>query len=275
MLEASGATIEVQLEPARFALPEEAILGWVRRAATAVNAYYGCAPAPRFTLLIEATEGAGTSNGVAAPDGHAFIKIGLGVQTTVAMLAADWMLTHEMLHLAAPSVGRRWFEEGLAVYVEPLARARAGQVSERAVFKEMAESYATGLPGAGDRGLDGTDTWARAYYGGALFWFVADVEIRKATHGERGLEHGLRAIAAAGGVVGETWTVERALEVADRGAGVSILVPLAKRWRGAPVPVDLRALWKELGVELRRGEVVLHEDAPLSGVRRALVSRTP
>lgn len=40
-------------------------------------------------------------------------------------------MTHEMVHLAFPSVPdqHHWIEEGLATYVEPIARARASEIS--------------------------------------------------------------------------------------------------------------------------------------------------
>ncbi len=265
-------TIEVDL-PA--SAKKDVLLEWVSRAALAVEAYHGRWPVSRFRVEVSSKKGSGVSNGVAASGGRALIEIEVGAETTAAELARDWTLTHEMLHLTAPDVGRRWFEEGLAVYAEPIARLRAGQTTEKVVWKEMLETYDMGQPAKGDKGLDGTDTWARSYYGGALFFFVADVELRKATKNAKGLEHALRAIAAEGGVVGASWSVDRALEAGDRGTGTSVLRDLGKRWRGAPVRVDLPALFRELGVELRRGEVVLHEDAPLSGVRRAIVSGAP
>ena len=40
------------------------------------------------------------------------------------------MLTHEMVHLAFPSVDDKhhWIEEGIATYVEPIARIQAGNL---------------------------------------------------------------------------------------------------------------------------------------------------
>ena len=84
-------------------------------------------------------------------------------------------------------------EEGLATYVEPLGRARTGLIAVEQVWSELLDGLPKGLPGAGDRGLDRTPTWGRTYWGGALFWFLADVEIRRRTSGRRGLD-ALRAI---------------------------------------------------------------------------------
>jgi len=54
-----------------------------------------------------------------------------------------------------------WIEEGLATYLEPVARAQGGQLDPRVVWSELAAGLPTGLPRAGDRGLDHTPTWGR------------------------------------------------------------------------------------------------------------------
>ena len=72
-----------------------------------------------------------------------------------------------------------WIEEGLATYVEPIARAQAGQFSVKLVWRDLVVGLPRGLPQPGDRGLDFTPTWGRTYWGGALFCLLADIEIRK------------------------------------------------------------------------------------------------
>jgi hypothetical protein len=59
------------------------------------------------------------------------ITIRVGSDTSPSELASDWMLTHEMVHLAFPSVDEKhhWIEEGIATYVEPIARIRVGDLT--------------------------------------------------------------------------------------------------------------------------------------------------
>ena len=59
-----------------------------------------------------------------------------------------------------------WIEEGLATYVEPIARARAGGLTPQKVWGDMVDAMPQGLPKPGDRGLDFTHTWGRTYWGG-------------------------------------------------------------------------------------------------------------
>ena len=162
--------------------------------------------------------------------------------------AEDWVTTHEMVHLAFPSVAEEhhWSEEGLATYVEPIARARIGELSAKKVWGDMMDGMPKGLPEPGDRGLDFTHTWGRTYWGGALFCLLADVEFRKRTGNQRGLEDALRGILKAGGSIESEWTLARALEIADRAAGVSVLEELYEKMKAAPFAPDLGNLWQQL-----------------------------
>jgi hypothetical protein len=127
-----------------------------------------------------------------------------------------------------------------------------------------------GLPGPRDPGLDGTRDWGRTYWGGALFWLLADVEIRQRTDNRRGLEHALRGIVAAGGTIASRWPIEKALAEGDRAVGLGVLVPLYARMGPAPMSMDLDDLWSRLGVVRGTGGVRFDDRAPLAAVRRAI-----
>jgi hypothetical protein len=53
-----------------------------------------------------------------------------------------------MVHLAFPSVpqNHHWIEEGLATYVEPIARARGGNLTAEKIWVDMVEGMPQGLP---------------------------------------------------------------------------------------------------------------------------------
>ena len=116
-------------------------------------------------------------------------------------LKNDWVMTHEMVHYAFPSVAaeHHWLEEGIATYVEPIARLEAGQIHAAKVWGDLVRGLPFGLPQPGDEGLDHTPTWGRTYWGGAMFCLLADVRIRRATNNRYGLRDALRAIVVAGG----------------------------------------------------------------------------
>jgi hypothetical protein len=158
----------------------------------------------------------------------------------------------------------------LSVYVEPIARIRAGHWTAAKMWGELVRDMPKGLPKEGESGMDHTHTWGRTYWGGALFCFVADVQIRKQTKNKKGLEDALRGILNAGGDINEDWELEKALKIGDSATGVDVLQKLYAEWKDQPMQVDLPAMWKALGVEANGGTAVLKDDAPMSAVRREI-----
>src|SRR6267143_4031533 len=153
------------------------------------------------------------------------------------------------------------------------ARARTCELSTEKVWGDLVRGLPQGLPGRGDEGLDRTHTWGRTYWGGALFWLLAEVEIRERTGNRFGLEDALRAIVAQGGSIAERWPLQRALEVGDRAVGTGVLEELYAKMGSAPMKVDLDGLFLRLGVALRQGVVELDDRAPLAPIRRAITER--
>ena len=106
-------------------------------------------------------------HGTTFGDGGAAIRVGLGRDTPASFLANDWVMTHEMVHLAIPEIGddHEWLTEGIPTYVEPLGRAQAGQIRPEKVWADLVWGLPKGLPDPGDRGLDHMPTWGRTYWG--------------------------------------------------------------------------------------------------------------
>jgi hypothetical protein len=272
-LKVSDGSIEIEFVTSSSPSWEGVARKWAETSARAVSAYYGKFPVPRVRLRITEVAGTHEKGGTAFGWRGPLITISLGRDATVASLADDWLLTHEMVHLAFPSLAERhhWLEEGIATYVEPIARARIGGLTRERVWRDLIDGLPQGQPESGDRGLDGTPTWGRTYWGGALFCLRADVMIRQRTGNRFGLEDSLRAILAAGGTIDRDWTIDRVLEVGDRAVGVSVLHELYEQMASQPVTIDLEALWRRLGIA-RRGDTVIFDDkAPLASVRDAIL----
>ena len=271
-LQIGGGQIEVAFSSSPGATQRKLVLDWVSLAAHAVTVYYERFPADHVLIRVQFFDGRGVRAGQTFGWNAGLIKIAVGQSNTAADFARDWMMTHEMVHLAFPSVAEHhhWIEEGLSTYVESMARARAGDLTPEKAWGDLVDGLPQGLPKNGDRGLDFTPTWGRTYWGGALFCLLADVEIRKRTGNQHGLEHALRAILKAGGTIQSDWELTRALEIGDRAAGVPVLSDLYKKMKSAPAPVDLDALWKELGVKRQDGKTEFDDTAPLASIRKAI-----
>src|SRR5882724_12418470 len=267
-----GSKIDVTIGSGELKVSQAELLHWVQSAAEAVATYYGRYPVPRVQLHIIPVDGSGVRHGQTFGYDGGLIKIRVGKQTEAAELANDWMLTHEMVHLSFPSMAdeHHWIEEGIAVYVEPIARIQAKQMNAEQMWADLVRDMPKGQPQTDDKGLDHTHTWGRTYWGGALFCFVADVEIRKQTHNQKGLQDALRGILNAGGEITHDWELSEALRIGDRSTGTTVLSDLYAKWKDRAVEVDLASMWKDLGIAAQGKSVHMAEDAPLAAVRRGI-----
>ena len=280
-LKAGGATLQVDFAAGPLDLSQDAVLAHVQAAANAVVAYFGRFPVSHDRILIvPVAGGSGIGHGTTWGDMAGFpamTRIHIGHLATAQDLKDDWMMTHELVHTGFPSLpdDQHWMEEGLATYVEPLARVMTGELTAGRVWHDMVRDMHQGEPQPGDRGLDHTHSWGRTYWGGAMFCLVADVAIRKETHNRKGLRDALRAIVEHGGTIDQDWDLPRALAIGDKATGTHVLTDLYAKWKDAPVTVDLPALWEQLGVRLDGDELVIVPNASLANIREAIASDRP
>ena len=273
----AGADLLVAMQPGVVALSDAKLAEWVVSSARSVGAYFGCFPVARVSVVLVAAEGDDVQRGHALGDGGAGIVVEVGKTASEAALKADWVLTHEMVHLGFPSVDRQhhWLEEGVATYVQKIAQARAGGLPADRVWSQLARGLPKGLPRANDLGLDHTPTWARTYWGGALFCFVADFEIRRRTGNRHSLDDALRAIVVAGGNISVEWDIAKTLETGDRAVGVPVLRELYAKMANRAVSVNLADYWRSLGVASHGASIALDDDAPLASLRRSITAPPP
>jgi hypothetical protein len=271
-LNVDGVEVRIEFSDADDRIDRSRLDEWIERSLRIVAGYYRRFPTKHLLIRISAVDGAGVRSGTTFGIPQAFIRLQVGRDVTPEQMRDDWILVHEMIHLALPDVGRAhaWLSEGIATYVEGVARAQAGNRSVLDVWSEFVRSMPQGLPEAGDQGLDNTPTWGRTYWGGALFCLLADVEIRKRTNNRFGLQDALRAVAQASGGLASDWLIARVLSTADAAVGTSALADLYAQMKDAAVTPDLAALWKNLGIEPDGESIRLREDAPLASIRKAI-----
>jgi hypothetical protein len=240
----------------------------VTASAAAISTYLG-RPTPAVSVLVvpgtsEVNRGKTLSGG--GP------SILLRLSAPPQDLTADWVLAHELVHAGFPVVSPRfaWFGEGLATYVEPIARARAGLVPPERVWTELLEGLPKGEPRAGDAGLDGTHEIDRVYWGGALYFLLADVTIRERTSGRRSLDDAVRAMVASD--ADATASLDALLAAGDGATGTTVLRELHDRLARAGAREDTLALLESLGVVKNGSAARLDDAAPRAGLRRAITS---
>lgn len=271
-IDVPGGQLTVGFAPGQFQVGKAKLLDWIERSAKAISVYYGHFPVKAARILIVPDDGDKTSGGQTFSNAGAAIRLLAGSAITEDALKEDWQLPHEMVHLALPETGESpWFSEGLAVYVESIARGQAGDLTEEKIWSEFTKMMPTGLPKKGDMGLGKAEGQERVYWGGATFWLIADLEIRKRTQNKRSLQDALVGIQEAGGNYEKVWPMERLLAVADAATGERVLTELYGQWNSKPVSPDLKALWKKLGIEQNGETVRFNDSASLAATRRMLI----
>lgn len=275
-IESGGGRIEIAFAPGNLGERKATILAWVAQSARAIVTYFGRFPVSRLRLLIVPVSGVGIHGTTWGYLGAA-TRVALGEGASDHEVARSWVMAHELVHSAFPSLRRDhlWLEEGLSTYVGPIARAQAGVVSAGYVWRWFLWGMPQGLPQLDDQGLDRTHSWGRIFWGGALFCLLADLGIRSRTGNRRSLQTALRAILGEGGNGEAHWPIARVVRIADHATGVPIFGELYQKMKDRPADVDLAGLWKRLGVLLESGNIAFDDSAPLAAVRRAITASPP
>jgi hypothetical protein len=266
---------EVALPDKVLAATDAELETYVNQGATAVAKYFGHFPMKHVLINIRAVDGSRVRFGRSSPQNGGTIMLLVGRDARTEAFQHDWTLSHEMVHLAFPATkgdNHEWLGEGMATYVEPIARAQAGFIPETEVWRQFVDYMPRGLPKPGDGGIDAAHGIGRVYWGGALFCLVADVEIRKQTRNRKGLEDAFRAIMHEDGTMEWEWAIETIFQTGDKATGTHALQNLYREWKDRPVNVDLAQLWLDLGVEKKNDTVIFHDNAPLAAIRKAMTA---
>jgi hypothetical protein len=268
-----GSRISIEIRDRVLLEKKDMLLDWVLYSAKTVAQYYARFPVQSVNIKLQVTGGYAVRFGQAFGGNSPSLRVVVGEDINPAMLRKDWILVHEMVHLAMADVpeSQRWLLEGLATYVESIARAQRGHLSEEFVWNGFINRMPQGLPKYGDRGLDRTPTWGRTYWGGAIFCMLADIEIRKLSENKLSLRDALRGVLDAGISMHSSTTAMQVFEAGDEAIGMAVLVPLYQKMKADPYPIDLDALWASLGVALQDEQIIYDDDAPMAHVRRSLL----
>ena len=274
-LQLSGSVICVVIDDAKLSNQRPLLRTWIDRSAHIVADYYDRFPAPSVVIRLRGMDGSGVSGGRTTNDSGLMIQMRVGRETTGDTLAADWVLVHEMVHLALPEVGRThaWLAEGLATYVEGIARAQYGNRAIADVWAEDRNSMPKGLPRAGEGGMDQTPSWGRIYWGGALYCLQADIAIREQTANRVGLQTALRAILKQTGGYGFDRDIGEVLRIGDAATGTHVLYGLYQQIGATPQTPNLDLLWTSLGVPNDPLTQPFDDRAPLAAIRIAITAK--
>lgn len=254
-------------------LPVERLERWVAQDAAAVERFYGNYPVERSMVAIVPVAGrAGVLAARTAAGGGITTAVQLGQASDAAALAGDGLLVRAMLLSGMPYLidDAAWLMQGIATYLEPLVRARAGWIAPEAVWATFTREMARGQDALVRTGMRRAGFGALSW-GGALFMLMTDVEMRRETGGARGLEDCLRAIARDGGTRDKRWTTAAFVAACDKAVGLSTMATHVDLYYHHGGPADLDRLWQSLGVVSDGEKTVLRMDTEAAAIRDAIL----
>ncbi|HTR84274.1 MAG TPA: hypothetical protein VMI56_07325 [Reyranella sp.] len=248
---------------------------WVKRTAEAEENYWQGFTARHLMLALVPMESRrGVGFGRTVPSGGATVMIEVGATVDKRRLFQEWVLVHELIHTGMPYITGQgtWLMEGAATFVEPIIRARAGWKTEDEAWRE----WVTNMPrGAASIGA-GLANGEQPYWAGAIFWLLADIGILKATNGAKGLEDCLGGVLWSGMEARDRASVPEFARACDRAVETDVVSTLIDQHFRKQNPVDLNALWKDLGVAVaNNGKVTYDDTAPLAKWRKMIVMGPP
>jgi len=249
-LKVSGSTICVIMEDSAQLKQQQVLRTWIDRSARIVADYYGMFPAPLVVIRLQVMDGSGVGGGRTTNDSGLMIQMRVGREAT-----------------------SEWLAEGLATYVEGVARAQFGNRDIADVWAEDRHSMPMGLPHAGEGGMDQRIGWGRTYWGGALYCLQVDVAIREQTANRVGLQTALRAILKQTGGYEFDRDIADVLRIGDAATGTHVMYGLYQQVRATPQTPDLDVLWTRLGVPNDPKTQAFDDHAPLAAIRVAITAR--
>ncbi len=271
------ALLDVTVLDGDLSVDQAGITRWLERTIEIASGVEGKFPTPRAQLLIVPS---GRSRdpvqfGMVARGGQGSILLFVSSDAKEAELARDWVLPHELSHLLLPYVKREqaWLPEGLATYYQEVLLSRGGAFSERETLLNMVRALASAREeGTGRRlaeesaAMHDTYAYRAVYWAGAAYFLLADVELRKRSHGQHSLDSVLMALHRDPNEDAKAWGAEELLSELDRLTGLDVFVPLATKSLALPFP-DYMSTLQALGV---REGAALDDQAPLAAIRRAI-----
>jgi hypothetical protein len=269
----AGGNINVVFADGAPGLDKQAVLRWVRDCAGAISTYFGRYPTQAYGLLVVANGGDGIGHATTYGYRGSATRIHVGTDADQRSFAKDWVLVHEMVHTALPDLPERalWLQEGSATWIEPIARAQAGNLPVAEVWREAIDGMPRGVRPVAAGGMDGTREWGRLYWGGATFWLEAEIAIYQQSRGRFLLRDAMRAINRASGGNTVDWSPEEMMAVGDRATGTAALHSLYGKFSSHGMDATLPVLFERLGVVPVQSQGVRFDPrAELAGLTRLI-----
>lgn len=276
----NNQTIDVQFHSNISSEKKQILNQWISHSSNALKLVYGELPVDHFITKIKASK----RNAGVVPWGEVSrsippeVTLVVNSTSTLNELKADWTIYHEFSHLLIPydAGDARWFSEGIASYYQNIIQARAGMFSENKMWQKLYDGFERGrketnynhqkLSYLSDH-IDRNHNYMRIYWSGALYWFKADIALRKLNTGYS-LDKALYQLHKC--CFDRYLTAEEITKRLDKLTNSTTFTSLFFEFsRSYALPKYIAAL-RSLGVNQDGGQIKLKDEAEYSHIRRAI-----
>lgn len=279
-LQVGRADIRVARLPGALSVSDEGVRQYIRSGAEAVATLNGRLPFERAQILVVPV-GPGRDDvafGHVGRGGGGSVMLFVRENAELESMKRDWILVHELSHLALPYVRRAdaWLSEGLATYYQEVLRARGGLRTPLESWRALHSGLASGRRDGGSArslreesaNMRQTFAFRRVYWGGAAFALELDVALRRQGSS---LDALLARLEDCCTEQYEPWSAQRLISELDRLSGSSLPSEIAARHLAAEQIPALTDLYDFLGLRVvDDGGLQLDGSAPGADIRRAI-----
>lgn len=158
-------------------------LNWLTTTAKAIEAVYGYFPQDHTNILLIpiGPQSGPIPWGEVQRGGYPSVHLFIDETRPTQDFIDDWTGSHELSHLFLPKLipGARWMSEGVASYYQNVARARTGLISQETAWRKMKAGFQRGRRDFNNRPLTQANKTMHVYWGGAAYFFLADLRLRE------------------------------------------------------------------------------------------------
>jgi hypothetical protein len=285
-IKVGGASLRVALLQGEPAADRDAVRRWITAGAQAITTLYGRFPVPSPQVLV-VPGGAAREPvpwGQVMRGGGDAVHLYIDQTRPLREFLDDWTLVHELSHLLHPRMASddAWLYEGIASYYQNVLRARAGVLEPTTAWDNLHAGFQRGILGTPEgqtlievsQAMHRNRRFMRVYWSGAAIALMADKELRRRSGDRESLDTALARFQACCLPSDRLWSGRAFLDKLDELTGTRVLRSLYAQHVDSTAFPDLRATYRQLGLEARGARHVrLREDAPLSSLRRAIMVR--
>jgi M61 glycyl aminopeptidase len=284
LLERDGRRLELQISEQFEKNMQRDLLAWIESLSASLSQVYGHWPRHRWQISVAPAPSSGSD-----PIPWAEVKRGdidrveflTAANASTRELEQAWTGYHELAHLLIPyrGWGDAWFTEGLASYYQSILQARAGLLSEQAMWQKLYDGFQRGLAETQFDGqslqsvsdnLRSNGGFMRVYWSGAWYFLAADTRLRLQSGGRHNLDEALEKLNQC--CADQRLSVPQIISQLDQLNRVVLFQRLYEEVAESTRVPPFESIFASMGIAIIDGRVQLQQAGPGARLRQQIFS---